>query len=58
MVYVNGEGGWGEGSKTIEKQKFQFVSNIAYPHPDPPPLRASPCRGGGFFDCKQLLAAD
>ena len=29
--------GWGEGSKIIEKQEIQFMSNIAHPHPDPPP---------------------
>jgi hypothetical protein len=29
---------WGEGSKNIEKQKFQFMGYIA--HPNPPPLRA------------------
>ena len=31
------ERGWGEGRKIIEKQEIQFMSNIAHPHPDPPP---------------------
>ena len=50
--------GWGEDSKTIEKQEFQSMNNIAHPHPDPPPLRASPCREGGISpaDSKKVLS--
>ena len=40
--------GWGEGSKR-EKLKFRFINHIAHPHPVPPPLRASPCGGGGIL---------
>ncbi|WP_211206124.1 hypothetical protein, partial [Cardiobacterium hominis] len=37
----------GEGGKR-EKSKSYLVNNTVHPLPIPPPLRASPCRGGGF----------
>ena len=46
--------GWGEGSKR-EKWAFDSINNIAHPHPVPPPLRASPCGGGGFRFYPQTL---
>ncbi|WP_314886470.1 ribonucleoside-diphosphate reductase subunit alpha [Cardiobacterium hominis] len=41
-------GGRGGGSK-YEKPKFRFINKINHPLPIPPPLRASPCRGGGLY---------
>ena len=41
--------GVGVRAQPIEKVEFRLINNIAHPLPNPPPLRASPCRGGGFF---------
>ena len=41
--------GIGVRAQPIEKVEFRLINNIAHPLPNPPPLRASPCRGGGFF---------
>ena len=39
----------GEGDFSIANR------SIAHTLPDPRPLRASPCRGGGFFNCQLPL---
>ena len=38
--------GEGWGGAAYVKEKLQFMNGIINPHPNPPPLRASPCRGG------------
>ena len=43
------ERGWGEGCE-CEKCRHPFINSTANPFPNPPPLRASPCRGGGLFN--------
>ena len=64
------ERGWGEGCE-CEKCRHLFINNTAHPLPNPPPgpmqnadafcmgtrpLRASPCRGGGLFNCQHALS--
>ena len=51
------ERGWGEGCE-CEKCRHLFINNTAHPLPDPPPLRASPCRRGGCLNCQLPLVAE
>ena len=39
----------------MEKMEFWFINDIAHPLPNPPPLRASPCRGGGSLEGDRLV---
>ena len=46
MVGVSGRWWWGKPHPT-SLYKHRRLYRERYPLPDPPPLRASPCRGGG-----------
>ena len=46
MVGVSGHWWWGKPHPT-SLYKHRRLYRERYPLPDPPPLRASPCRGGG-----------
>ena len=60
MVGVSGHWWWGKPHPT-SLYKHRRLYRERYPLPDPPPLRASPCRGGGssvvvwHFGCFLLL---